>query len=471
MKICIVCEGSYPYITGGVSTWVNTLINGLPEFEFIIYAIGAKSTDRGKFKYTLPDNVLHVHEIFMDECLDQKAKAIKKSITDKKNRETIKQLITGACIDWRRLFEYIRSIKVDRIIDFFMSRDFFEIIREVYEESFSHLAFSEFFWTLRSMLLPLLYVIRQEVPKADIYHSVSAGYGGVLGALGGYLYNKPYILTEHGIYAREREEEIIKSEWIIKGFKNDWINFFYNLSRCSYDNACRVITLFGRNRDIEIELGCERNKITIIPNGVSCNALFEKPKRNKDGYINIGAVVRVVPIKDIKTMLQAFSTVKSSIDKARLYIMGPVDEDMEYYEECKKLVEYLEASDIYFTGTVNVNDYLGDMDILLLSSISEGQPLAILEGMAAGKPFVATDVGSCRELLYGDNDNFGKAGIVVPVMQPDLMAEAIIKLCSDPQLRETMGSNGKKRVSELYTMERFISSYRKIYFDEAGRDE
>ena len=56
------------------------------------------------------------------------------------------------------------------------------------------------------MLLPVLYVLSSEVPKADVYHSIATGYGGILARLGSYTYNVPYLITEHGIYTREREE-------------------------------------------------------------------------------------------------------------------------------------------------------------------------------------------------------------------------------------------------------------------------
>jgi glycosyltransferase involved in cell wall biosynthesis len=109
------------------------------------------------------------------------------------------------------------------------------------------------------------------------------------------------------------------------------------------------------------------------------------------------------------------------------------------------------------------------MDFLLLTSISEGQPLAVLEGMACSKPFITTDVGCCRELLYGFEDDFGDAGIVVPVMDYQQLGQAMLKLARDPELRKTMGENGLRRVAALYTKEQFISGYRRIYH-EYGRD-
>ena len=79
-------------------------------------------------------------------------------------------------------------------------------------------------------------------------------------------------------------------------------------------------------------------------------------------------------------------------------------EDKKYAQECFDLVKALNVSDVEFTGRINVRDYLGKMDFTLLTSISEGQPLTILESFAAHKPVVATDVGNCYGLIYGESD-------------------------------------------------------------------
>ena len=100
----------------------------------------------------------------------------------------------------------------------------------------------------------------------------------------------------------------------------------------------------------------------------------EKQKKNKQ-YINAGAVLRVTPIKDVKTMIQAFDFAKKQVKNLKLWIMGPTDEDEKYAKECFDLVETLGVKDVVFTGRVNIKDYLGKMDFTLLTSISEGQPL------------------------------------------------------------------------------------------------
>lgn len=464
MRICMIVEGSYPYITGGVSSWMQMFLKNMPEHEFIIYAIGAEVKNKGKFVYSLPDNVVEVKEIFLDQVWNEQKAAEKRYQLAEKHVTALKALIDGKSFNWEDLFSIITEVKVNNVNRFFMSKEFFQISLEAYQEKYSGIPFINYFWNVRSMLLTLFYIMMVKCPEADLYHSVSTGYAGVIGSMGKYLYGKPFVLTEHGIYTREREEDIIKSKWVDGNFKDMWISFFYSLSRCAYSSADKVVTLFEKNKQLEVELGCDRAKIDIIPNGVNVNdykGIARKDK--KEAFINIGAVVRVTPIKDIKTMIQSFLLVKEEVPQAIFYIMGPVDEDEKYYQECKDLMEALHVKDIHFTGKVNVKEYIGKMEILVLTSISEGQPLAILEGMACGIPFVATDVGSCAELLYGKDDGCGKAGLVAPVMNYEKIARSIIQLCHSESLRLEMGNNALRRVSNLYTIDRFISKYKNLY--------
>ena len=375
------------------------------------------------------------------------------------------KFITGEYFDWQDFFDYIKRIKHINTVDIVMSEDFFDIVSEVAQKYYPYIVFNHFFWTIRSMIITVFEVLKSDIPKADIYHSVSTGYAGLVGALGKYYHkNSKFILTEHGIYTREREEEIIKADWVKGYFKDSWIKYFYNLSRAAYTYTDKVFTLFQKNKDLQIELGCKENKIQIIPNGVKLERFSHiSRKTNDDSIINIGAIVRVVPIKDLKTIIQAFILANETIKDIKLYIMGPMDEDKDYTKECIDFVESSDNKNIVFTDRVNVLNYIGKMDILILGSISEGQPLSVLEGMAAKKPYITTNVGSCKELLYGNNDGLGHCGIVVPVMGYYQMAQSIIKLSRDEDLRKEMGEIGFKRASLFYTQEQFIENYRKIY--------
>lgn len=464
MKICLIAEGSYPYVTGGVSSWIQMLISWMSEHEFIVCSIRAQEREKTHYNYKIPDNVVAIKEVFLDQKIQRPARwGIRFGLNPNERRLLMGHLM-GEETDWNELFLVFIKYTVVSVHEFLMSKDFYDISEEVCIKKYPFVPFTSFYWSLRSMMTPILFLIQQGVPQADLYHSASGGYAGILGGLGKFLYKKPFILTEHGIYTREREEEIIKSQWIKGCFKELWIDYFHSLSGCAYNNADKVISLFERNKQIQVELGCDEKKIHIIPNGIQANNFLNlSPKQSFDDFINVGAVVRIVPIKDIKTMIQAFAIAKKRYNNIRCYIMGPFDENIEYYKECRQLVDNLDLKDVIFTGRVNIAEYLGKMDILVLSSISEGQPLAIMEGMASHKPFVVTDVGGCRELIHGNGDDYGEAGIVVPVMDYEKMGMAIADLCKDRELRNRMGKNGLKRVMNLYSKERLINEYKRIY--------
>ena len=489
MKICLMLEGSYPHVTGGVSTWAHMLIKNMPEHQFTVFSIGAEEKYRGAFKYELPPNVTSVKEMFLDEMLKVKGNYGMKYRLTSEMVINLKKLITGEKVCWDHIFKALHENRIKNEMDFFMSINFFDIIRDAYEEGYSGVPFTEFFWTVRSMLVPLFFLLANRMPKADVYHSAATGYAGIFGAMAKYLYKKPFIVTEHGIYSREREEEIIKSGWAKDNFKDMWIKFFYNVCGGAYEYADNVFTLFEKNMQIEIELGCPPQKLEIVPNGIDISS-FKDPfdienitgsngaETGKPGEgpwkdsaasvdgedVTVATVTRVVPIKDIKTMLASFNMVKRQVPGAKFLILGPTDEDQQYYDECRRLISRLGLRDVTFTGKVDVKKYLRQIDIMVLTSISEGQPFAILEGMAAAKPFVSTDVGGCRELLYGRQpDEFGNAGIVVPVMDTEKISEAIIRLAGNPLLRRKMGLAGQARVSSFYTSEKCIESYREIY--------
>lgn len=463
MVICIIAEGSYPYVLGGVSSWINTLIKSCSEYKFIIYAISADSGCVGNYKYELPDNLVEIVDVFLDNIILMEGKKGKKYQIDKEKNKALLGLLKGEYFSWNILFEFFRDKNINHVTDFFMSQNFFNLAKETYISQYPYTPFTEFLWTMRSMYLTLFYTLMMDIPKADLYHCVSTGYAGILASYAKFTYKKPLILSEHGIYTREREEEIIKAHWVKGYYKEMWINYFYNLSRCVYNYADVVTSLFESNKELQIELGCPEEKICIIPNGVDVSRFSDIPWQKDDDSINIGAIIRVVPIKDIKTMLQSFSMVKDEITNAKFYIMGPTDEDAEYYEECLQMVKQLNLQEVFFTGAVNIIEYIGKMDILVLTSISEGQPLAVMEGMAAKKPHVCTNVGDCKDLIYGRNDIYGQAGFIEYVMDYNGIAQSIIKLCNDEKLRIDMGQNAYNRISNLYQKEDFIMEYKKIY--------
>ncbi|MCR4691972.1 MAG: GT4 family glycosyltransferase PelF [Lachnospiraceae bacterium] len=467
MRICVILEGCYPYVTGGVSTWMHQYIQAMPQHEFVVWTVAANASMKGQFKYTLPENVVEVHEVFLDDALKLTRKA-KKFRFSEKQIETLHEFINCKNPDWEALFKMYADDCIDPL-SFLMSRDFLDILTDICEKEYTYTAFSDFFHTIRSMFLPVLYILHTQVPKADIYHSIATGYSGILARLGSYKYNVPYMITEHGIYTREREEEIIRAGWVIPAFKKFWVRFFYMLSEGAYEKATMITSLYDGARSKQIDMGADPDKCVYIGNGIHYDRFSSIPLKPLNGYLDIGAVLRIAPIKDVKTMIYAFASVRERVSNARLFIAGPED-DVAYAKECYELVEHLGVEEVHFIGSVDVTQKLADFDFTVLSSISEGMPLSVLESFAAERPCVTTDVGNCKELLskVAPDDDFGSAGFCVPPMDTEELANAMTNLCLQPEKRLQMGVAGKKRVEKYYRHETMIQKYQEVY-DEVFR--
>ena len=467
MRICVILEGCYPYVTGGVSSWIHEYIQAMPQHEFVLWVIGASSEDRGKFKYTLPDNVAEVHEIFLNDALTLSFRKERYHF-NAEEREALKEFIECGKPNWDILYRIYHDKKISPIA-FLMSQDFLNLLLRICHEDYPYTAFSDLFHTVRSMMLPVLYIIQSEVPKADVYHAIATGYAGILARLGSYVNHAPYLLTEHGIYTREREEEIIRAKWVLPAFKRFWVRFFYMLSSGAYAKATLITSLFPRARQLQIEMGCDPHKCYYITNGVHYERFARIPYKTPDQYVDIGAVLRIAPIKDVKTMIYAFADLKSRLPNVRLHVCGPED-DKEYAQECYDLVKQLRVKDIYFPGTVNVLEKMKEFDFTLLTSISEGQPLSVLESFSAGRPCVTTDVGCCKELIGGmEGDDLGPAGICVPPMHREAICNAMEYLCVHPAERYQMGQVGKERVQRYYMHPDMIQNYLNAYEEVFAR--
>ena len=106
------------------------------------------------------------------------------------------------------------------------------------------------------------------------------------------------------------------------------------------------------------------------------------------------------------------------------------------------------------------------MSLMTLSSISEGQPLVILEGYAAGVPVLSTDVGSCRELTEGRTEEdkaLGSAGSIVPIANPRALADAAASLLQDEKRWYAAQNTAIARVEKYYGEQTFLENYQQLY--------
>jgi glycosyltransferase involved in cell wall biosynthesis len=140
--------------------------------------------------------------------------------------------------------------------------------------------------------------------------------------------------------------------------------------------------------------------------------------------------------------------------------------------ECKELASSLGLNDnVKFLGFQNVLDILPQLGLMVLTSISEALPLVVLEAFASGLPCLATDVGSCRELIEGrsgEDRALGAAGSVVSIAHPDGTAEAALELLGDGRRWRAAQQAGLARVARYYDDKLMFSSYRNLYLEALG---
>jgi glycosyltransferase involved in cell wall biosynthesis len=494
--ICLILEGTYPYIRGGVSSWVHQIINGFPEYQFALLFIGASREHYTKMSYELPDNVCHLEMYYLTDDGGSKQSHSKpdarKGDTDAyKVVAHFHRLIqqshsTPTQAELNDFIQLIHAKDKLTVDDFLYSESSWNFITDQYQQHCPDASFKDYFWTIRAMHKPLfnLFNIARNAPKARCYHTISTGYAGLTGMLLRYMWHKPLMLTEHGIYTKERRIDLYQVEWIkevepyiltglaenMSYLRHLWISFFEVLGRLTYSAADPIITLYEANRTKQIEYGADPQRSYVIPNGIRLERFIPLRDKRPDHVPPIlGLIGRVVPIKDIKTYIRAISSICQKIPEAEGWIIGPEDEDEKYADECHALVASLGMQEkVKFLGFQNIDDILPQLGLMTLSSISEGQPLVILEGYAAGLPTLATDVGSCRELVEGrpgEDAALGSAGAIVPIANPAEMAVAAVALLSDEKRWYAAQAASIARVEKYYTEEKFLDDYRHAYKD------
>ena len=222
MKVCIVAEGCYPYVVGGVSGWIHSMIQTFPDVEFVILSIISDREQSGKFQYEMLPNVTAVYEAYLNDVDWKPSKRRKMVRLNKIQYRAVRSIVMNTETDWNVLFDLFRDKRFS-VDDLLMGEDFLRIVEEFYNKEYPQIVFSDFLWTMRSIYLPLFLILNTEIPKADIYHCVATGYAGVLGGMAEHAFGCGLIVSEHGIYTREREEEILKAHWVSGIYKNIWI--------------------------------------------------------------------------------------------------------------------------------------------------------------------------------------------------------------------------------------------------------
>lgn len=455
VRVCLILEGTYPYVPGGVSSWAHQLIQSLPDTEFFLLTLSAKAEQ--KTAYKIPNNVVGMSDFLLT---DTKRRARVTGKMSGRTEEAILALFRGLDgdqeVDYPELLTTLSDEKglATKVL---RSRDFWSYLVEKHRRLNPYYSFAEFFWTWINSRAILLRLFDVPIPEADLYHSLCTGYAGFVASRARACLGKPYMLTEHGIYHRERSIEVDASAELRGQHRDEWRKLFFGLSELSYRSADQVITLFEANRRLELALGAPPERSVVIPNGIDIARYTAVERKPRDGF-HVGLVGRVVPIKDIKTFITVAHIVHSEIPESVFYCVGPTDEDPEYYAECRSLIAALGLEEVcLLTGPQDVRDYYAFLDLLVLTSLSEAQPLVILEAQAAGVPVVSTKVGDVPDLLERQ-DRF-----IAPPKDARGIAERIINVYRDRENVDAWVVRRRQTIVERYDRKTIFDRYGRLY--------
>ncbi|MFA6635897.1 MAG: glycosyltransferase [Candidatus Omnitrophota bacterium] len=240
------------------------------------------------------------------------------------------------------------------------------------------------------------------------------------------------------------------------------INWFFNkLAKFLLKRADTIrVGTTKEKSNLAAALGISGNRVFVIP--VNCDlskftardgrVIREKYLKGKFSKMVL-FTGRLVPQKDITTLLRAFQIVMKEAPDTLLLIIGSGAEE---YKLKKEVETRGMKGNVFFAGSVphdEIPEYLAACDVYAVSSIFEGTCIAMVEAMASGKPVVVTRFAGTEDLIID-----GKTGFVVEQKDHGNMAKRILDVLADPQLSRVMGEEGRQRVGKMFAGNRNVQS-------------
>ena len=223
-----------------------------------------------------------------------------------------------------------------------------------------------------------------------------------------------------------------------------------------------LVAVSSHIRRQAMEEGIKPERITTIFNGIDVSKL--KPFRSHELkreilggrrgllILNIG---RLVVEKDQKNFIQAAAIVNKHNKDAIFTIVG----DGYLKDELQYLITSLGIQDhVRLLGyRADIADFLDAADLFVLSSISEGLPISLLQAMGVGKPVISTRIGGVADVITD-----GENGLLVPVNDPQALAEAITSILNDKHRGDDFVAKGRQKIIRYFSQEKMGQSYKKL---------
>ena len=463
-RILLCTEGTYPYVMGGVSSWCDLLVTGLDEFDWQVMPIVAPG--KRAALYALPPQAREVGriEVWSEELPRRTGlRRYQGGVAAELPAILVRNLIgwdgdLAAVLDaWiacrRHPSDVRRAFRSRRGWSAFLM-GLAEVLAERIPEAGTPPAmdlveaaalYQTLYWVARTAAAP--------TPATDLLHATAAGWSAIPATVHKALHGTPMVLTEHGVYLREAYLAGVRSG-DSPGARFIRTRLAHGLARSAYARADVVCPVTDANADWEMGLGVGPDKILVLHNGLRQPPPPKPPPRSR----TVVSVGRIDPLKDIHTLLRVAAETIRLVPDARFRHYGSVSPGEEAYgRSCLSLHERLGLGDHFrFMGrTTDPNGAVRDADVVLMTSISEGLPMSILEAMSEGRPVVSTGVGGVPDVVTG-------CGVVTPPGDDHRLAMAVVMLLRNPDLAWQLGRRGHARLGRIFDEAACVDGYRDL---------
>ncbi|WP_053136740.1 DUF3492 domain-containing protein [Streptomyces ambofaciens] len=507
MRIGLLTEGGYPYVSGEAGLWCDRLVRGLEQHEFDVYALSRSERQEDDGWVPLPPHVSRVRTASLWEAEDDGIGYGRRA--RRRFAECYGELATTLCTttpgEPSGSPEGASALEADRFANALyglaeLARDEGGLPSALRSETAvraleracrapgAHRS-------AREARVPDLLAVAARLERAlrplsldwyeddglgavDLCHAASGGTAALPGLLARHFSDVPLLVTEYGVRLRTHYLTEPDSPPAIRSLL---AAFHGRLAAETYRRAAVITPGNTHARRWQERCGADRAKLRTVHPGMDAAPFSEVGEEpgGADPHTLVW-VGRVEPAKDLVSLLHAFAEVRRAEPAARLRIVGAPagPEGPAYLAHCRGLAAQLfpdEADGPHAVGRNPVTfEETGGPELpsrahayasgalVVLSSVVEGFPAGLVEAMFCGRATVSTDVGAVVEAIGG-------TGLVVPPRNPRALAEACVALLRDPERRERLGAAARARALELFTVEQNVAAFHGIYLEILSR--
>ncbi|MGI5392898.1 DUF3492 domain-containing protein [Streptomyces sp. CA-251251] len=503
MRIGLLTEGGYPFVSGEAGLWCDRLVRGLGQHEFDVYALSRSERQEDGGWVPLPPHVSRLRTASLWEVENDGLGYGRRA--RRRFAECYGELAATLCATAPGgppgAPEEASALEADRFANALyglaeLARDegglpgalrsdtAVRALERACRAPGAHRS-------AREARVPDLLAVAARLERAlrplsldwyeddglgavDLCHAASGGAAALPGLLARHFADVPLLVTEYGVRLRTHYLTEPDSPPAIRSLL---AAFHGRLAAETYRRAAVITPGNTHARRWQERCGADRAKLRTVHPGMDA-APFSEVARSPEcaDPHTLVWVGRVEPAKDLVSLLHAFAEVRRAEPAARLRIIGAPagPEGQAYLAHCKGLAAQLfpdEADGPHAVGRNPVTfeetggpelpsraEAYASGALVVLSSVVEGFPAGLVEAMFCGRATVSTDAGAVVEAIGG-------TGLVVPPRNPRALAEACVTLLRDPERRERLGAAARARALELFTVEQNIAAFHGIYLE------